>query len=203
MSTLSGDDYGHLVYLVLLGTLVGAGIFSMRGSFGPAMKSLGLWALIFVGISAVWTYQDDLLRIGSTVTGGLIPGRPVDNGDGTIALIRDGTGHFSARGEIDGEPVAFLVDTGASSIVLTYDDAERLGLRPDTLAFNTITRTANGEGRAARLRLDDVSVGSIRRQRIEALIAEPGALDGNLLGMSFLSTLSSFSFSGNRLTMVD
>lgn len=203
MNGLSGDDYAHLVYLALLGALVGAGIFSVRGRLGPTMKSLAIWAMIFIGLSAAWTYQDDLMRIGSTITGGLIPGRPVDNGNGTIALIRDDTGHFSARGEINGNAVNFLVDTGASSVVLTYEDAQRLGFQPETLAFTTITRTANGEGRAARLRLDEIAVGSIRRYRIEALIAEPGALDGNLLGMSFLSTLSAFSFSGNRLTMTD
>ena len=93
--------------------------------------------------------------------------------------------------------------TGASAVVLTQSDAERIGLATDALDYSVPVSTANGTGRAATVTLDRVEVGGIVRNNIRAFVAERGALDGSLLGMTFLSTLSRYSVTGDKLELAD
>ena len=94
-----------------------------------------------------------------------------------------------------------IVDTGASSIVLTPEDARAAGIDVDEMTFRVPVLTANGRTMAARIWLEDVAIGPRDRTRVEALIAQPGALSQSLLGMSFLSRLRSYEFSGDYLTL--
>jgi aspartyl protease family protein len=96
-------------------------------------------------------------------------------------------GHFAAEGRIDGRPVVFMVDTGASQIALRASDAARLGYRPRPQDYTVRVGTANGEGRAARIELGRVEVGEIMVRDVTALVVSDEALGVNLLGMSFLS----------------
>ncbi|ODR98457.1 hypothetical protein AUC68_08470 [Methyloceanibacter methanicus] len=110
-------------------------------------------------------------------------------------------GHFTAKVEVNGMPVSMIVDTGASSIVLTPEDAQAAGIDVDEMTFRVPVLTANGRTMAARIWLEDVAIGPLDRTRVEALIAQPGALSQSLLGMSFLSRLRSYEFSGDFLTL--
>jgi aspartyl protease family protein len=96
-------------------------------------------------------------------------------------------GHFAVDARIDGRPVAFLVDTGASQVTLRASDAARLGLHPSPRDYSVKVVTANGEGRAAPVQLSMVEVGDITVRNVSALVAPDEALGVNLLGMSFLS----------------
>jgi aspartyl protease family protein len=101
-------------------------------------------------------------------------------------------GHFGARANIDGVAVDLLVDTGATSTVLSAEDARRIGIDPRSLDFAIPIATANGVARAARATVDEIGVGTIVRRRLPVLIAAPGALGQSLLGMNFIGTLSGF-----------
>jgi aspartyl protease family protein len=94
-----------------------------------------------------------------------------------------------------------MADTGATLVVLTFEDAERLALSPASLDFTGLAQTANGVSRIAPVTLDRVRVDGITLYDIQAAVAERGALSGNLLGMSFLSKLSSFEMKGDELVL--
>lgn len=121
---------------------------------------------------------------------------------GEVRLKADRRGHFVFTGDVDGRPLTFMADTGASIIALTYEDARRAGLSPATLDFSARVATANGTARVAPVVLSRVRVGSITLHNVQAAIAEKGALDVNLLGMSFLGRLDSFNLRGDELILI-
>ena len=115
-------------------------------------------------------------------------------------VLRAADGHYWADAMIDGKTVRIMVDTGASVVVLTPDDAGRLGLRPKPDDFSSTIITASGPARAAPVELRTVAVSGARVERVEALIVERG-LPHSLLGMSYLGRLSSFSATPAEITL--
>ncbi|SNZ20701.1 retropepsin-like aspartic protease family protein [Cohaesibacter gelatinilyticus] len=120
---------------------------------------------------------------------------------GRLRLKADSRGHFLTRARVNGRSVRVLVDTGASSVVLSYEDARKIGLNPRSSDFTIRVQTANGEGRAARVKLRTIELGGIREDNIEAMIAPKGTLQVSLLGMTFLKKLKRFELSRNRLIL--
>jgi aspartyl protease family protein len=109
----------------------------------------------------------------------------------TASVSKAADGHFWAEGLVDGSKVRFLVDTGCSSVALTPADAQRLGIDPAHLIYDTTVRTANGEALAARIKLASVSVAGARMSNVEAVVVGRG-LATSLLGMTYLGRLSRF-----------
>ena len=101
-------------------------------------------------------------------------------------------GHFVVRAEINGSHVKVLVDTGASAVALSYEDAGDIGLRPKNLDYNVPVSTANGIAKAARVMLDEVEVNGVKVSDVQGLVMPEGVMRGSLLGMSFLGKLKSF-----------
>ena len=110
---------------------------------------------------------------------------------------------FHVDADINGRSVPLLVDTGASVIAIDRDVAERLGIDPERLNYSSRVRTANGIARAAEVRLDSVRIGPIERRNVSAVVTEGPGIGISLLGMSFLGTLSSVDFRGDRLLLRD
>ena len=119
-----------------------------------------------------------------------------------VRLKADPRGHFVFEAAINDRPASFMADTGATLVVLTYEDAARLGLSPHRLDFTGLAQTANGTARVAPVTLDRVRVEDITVRDVPAVVAEKGALATNLLGMSFLSRLKSFQMQGSELILV-
>jgi aspartyl protease family protein len=206
-ATLRGEDTGYLIYYAAFAALVGSGILASRHDLGKAVRQLGLWALILLGLVTAYVYRDDAQQVASRVTAGLIPGRAAsevdENGFNTVVLYKAQGGHFLTDTMVDGSPISMMVDTGATTIALSYEDAERAGLNPQNLDFNSTVLTANGPARSATVTIPQLSVGGITRTNLKAGVAERGKLDRSLLGMNFLSTLSAVSFSGDELRLRD
>jgi len=206
-SNLDGDDGMQLVYYGALILLISSGIFAAQRNMGEAFRNLAIWALIILGLVTAYLYRNDVQDVASRVTAGLVPGRAAtivdENGFNTVVLYKAQNGHYQAETIIDGAPISMMVDTGASSIALSFDDAERAGLKPQNLDFSATVMTANGPARTAYVTLAEVSIGGIKRTNIRAGIAERGKLEQSLLGMSFLDTLSSVSFAGDELKLRD
>lgn len=118
-------------------------------------------------------------------------------------LKADSSGHYFAKADINGTTIPVLVDTGASGVALSYEDAEKVGLRPHGLDYDTPISTANGMVKAARVKLRRVEVDNVRVRDVEGLVLPEGALRGSLLGMSFLSRLSSFRIENGVLYLKD
>ena len=117
-----------------------------------------------------------------------------------ITLRKQPDGHFYVQAEINGYPINFLVDSGATNVVLTQADAETAGLRPRTLRYSGRSQTANGVANFAPVRLRQVRVGQFVLHDMDATVID-SALGISLLGMGFLSELEGFNVVGDRLIM--
>ena len=118
-----------------------------------------------------------------------------------VNVARDG--HFYLDAVANGARLRMLFDTGATRVVIRAEDAPRLGIDPARLDYRLQTRTANGTGRAAPVILSTLTVGSITRRDVPAIVAHPGQLAENLLGQSFLARLPGYRQNGNQLVLLD
>jgi aspartyl protease family protein len=110
-------------------------------------------------------------------------------------------GHFVVKASINGNSISVVVDTGATAVALSYQDAERAGLRPRTLTYDQPVQTANGVTNAARVTLREVEIDSVRVDDVEGMVLPDGAFNGTLLGMSFLGRLRSFQMENGTLIL--
>jgi len=118
-------------------------------------------------------------------------------------LKADSRGHFIVQAEINGRDIWVMVDTGATAVALSYEDAKEAGLRPGSLDFNIPITTANGVGMAARVKLDRVEIDGVRVYDVDGMVLPEGALRGSLLGMSYLSRLRGFKVEDGVLYLED
>ncbi|HKL56154.1 MAG TPA: TIGR02281 family clan AA aspartic protease [Roseovarius sp.] len=186
-------DFANLTYLVILGSvLVLWFVVQNRDSIGKLMQQALIWVLIFVGAIAVVGLWDDIRQ---TV-------RPMQSvvSEDRIELPRAPDGHYYLTAQVNGEPIRFVVDTGASQIVLGQSDAERIGIDTGRLAYLGRAYTANGEVRTAPVRLNSVEVGPVRHEDVRAVVNE-GEMSGSLLGMSYLQRFSSIEITGGKLVL--
>jgi aspartyl protease family protein len=121
---------------------------------------------------------------------------------GNVVELNAGAyGHYKARARINGHPVDVLVDTGASYVALTYEDAERIGAFVSEKDFKYKSRTANGYARIAIVDIDRISIDGIEVRNVRASIHQPGSLHVTLLGMSFLSKLERAEMRNGRMIL--
>lgn len=201
---LTQMQFGQLIPLFILAVIFAAGAFSQRQRLGTIVGNFAIWAGLFVMILVGYTYREDLKDLAARVVGEFSPTSAIiDSENGTASFRRGLDGHFTVASTIDGAAIPLLFDTGASAVVLSYRDAARTGIPVESLSFTMPVMTANGTGRAALVTIDRIEVGGIARRNVRAFVAEDGALQGSLLGMTFLETLSRYSVAGDRLELVD
>jgi aspartyl protease family protein len=124
-------------------------------------------------------------------------------GGAQVELEAGDNGHYRTEAEINGRPINLMVDTGASMVVLTFEDAEAAGIFLNDSDFTHQASTANGIARIAPVKLDRVSIGDITVRNVEAAVSEQGKLSQTLLGMSFLSRVAHVEMSGGKLRLSD
>lgn len=191
---MAGDQIGQLVYLVILAAAIGGYfIAANRHQLGRVARHGALWGLIFVGVIAAAGLWSD---IRSTV----VPRQAVFAEDRRIEVPRAPDGHYYLTLQINGTPVRFVVDTGASDLVLTRRDAERVGLDHAQLSYLENARTANGVVQTARVRLGEVRLGPVVDENMRAVV-NGGEMDTSLLGMNYLQRYSRMEFTGDRLIL--
>jgi aspartyl protease family protein len=204
---LPREDFPRLAApLAILIFLMSGAVNLTAGKTGQALKALGIWAAIGLVLAGVYAYRAELGAVGDRVVEELQPGSvqtvtPGTGGRGAVVKIKKTEGHFVVKAKVNGRSVHMIVDTGASTVVLRSEDARRAGIQLNALAYTVPVETANGRAFAARVKLDKVSLGELTLDKVEALVTKPGALHQSLLGMSFLSRLHSYEFSGNQLVM--
>jgi aspartyl protease family protein len=131
------------------------------------------------------------------------PLTPASSGRRSVTIEANAYGHFHVNAEVAGKPIEFMTDTGATYVALSYEAALKLGIRPGALRFDGRSTTANGVARVASVTLDAVRIGDIVVRDVQAVVAEPGRMAQNLLGMSFIGRLSGFELTGTRLVMTE
>ena len=198
------DSFATLITgIVLLFMVFGATYALLYQRLGDTIRAAVFW-LAFIGLLALgYSYRFELQSIGERVLAELVPGFPATKqGSGhAVEIARAREGDFNIRVEVNGARIAMLVDTGASSVVLTADAAKAAGLPVELLKYDVPIETANGRGRAASVVIDRIAIGNILERRVPALVSAKGDLKTSLLGMSFLSRLESFEVRGERLVM--
>ncbi|MCH7542352.1 MAG: TIGR02281 family clan AA aspartic protease [Proteobacteria bacterium] len=195
------DGQVHVVYLVVLATMVGSAVLLGRGiGLKTALRNALSWIAIALVLILGYSFRHDIVAAKDRILAELLPYRAVETGPGTVAVRASAGGHFQIEATVDGVPIRFLVDTGASDVVLRPADARRLGYDLDRLRFSRIYRTANGTVRGAPVTLGEVTVGPIRLANVAASV-NGAEMSQSLLGMSFLNRLSAYEVRGDVLTL--
>ena len=193
------DNYLYVVGLVALLAMVSSGlIFVRRINLGEVIRNISIWTGLAVVLLLGFTYRSELTGIYYRVIGELVPGQAIILEGNTIILSASRDGHFYANGKANGKKLRFMIDTGASDVVLSPVDASRIGIDVEKLQFTKTYQTANGIGLGAPYRLNSLAIGSLEYAKFAVSINKSDMVT-SLLGMAFLERLQSFEFRGSKL----
>jgi aspartyl protease family protein len=195
------STFGSLAYKLALLVFLGGALFVIfRDRVTEAIMGATLWAVVGVILVVGYSYRYEVHQVADRVMAELMPGHVISHGR-SAEVARAGTGDFGVSAQINGARVHMVVDTGASSVVLTPEDAKAAGLPLALLNYTVSIETANGRARAAPVTLDRIALGELEERSVDALVVQPGQLRTSLLGMSFLNRLQSWQVTGDRLMM--
>lgn len=179
------------LYLIII--LVGAFIGAMLPSGSPAPRSSHAAAVSGSDIRSVSSRHSSSSPVAASAVTAPAMGGP------WTTLDRSANGHFFADAQVNGMTVHFLIDTGASGVALTAEDAQRVGLQFSRLEFTPVGSGASGEVRGKLVTLDRVSLGGRTIEGVDGVILEGGQM--SLLGQSFLSQMGTIEISGDRMVI--
>ncbi|TRW98132.1 TIGR02281 family clan AA aspartic protease [Paracoccus sp. M683] len=191
MGDLLPDDWASLIYYGLLILFIGGALLvEFSGRAGQALRMAALWAIIFAGaifLAGMWQDWNAPRQMVSE--------------DGTrIEVPMDSSGHFLLTAEANGETLRLVFDTGASSIALSPDDARRIGIDPDDLAYVGLAETANGTVETAPVTINRFVLGDFVDENVPAVVIRAD-IRGSLLGMSYLRRFARVGFEGDLLVL--
>lgn len=197
---MAESDTASLIYGLLLLVLVGSALVSRTLPIGQTLKMALGWVGIFALIFLVVSFRPELKMIWQRVMGELgLGGEPAIIGAATT-LRKGEDGHFWVTAQVNGAPVRFMVDSGASYTALSVDAARNAGVKPDALSMKTVLQTANGMVEADRGTIGDLKVGSLA-MKDHAVVVSSAFGNTNVLGMNFLSALESWRVEGDSMIL--
>lgn len=190
-------DYSYLVRgLIIIVIFGGAAVLWSNITIKRFLQIAGVWALVVGATSLVYLYKSDInARFMSVID----PSGINSTEDGLI-VHRSKDGHFWLRAYANDVPIRMMVDTGASNIVLSPEDANRIGLNLDDLNFSGIADTANGQVTYARTKIEEITFGDARFNNVPVTV-NGSEMRGSLLGLSVLNEFSSIEFRGDMLIL--
>jgi aspartyl protease family protein len=201
ISNLLRHDVGSLVLKIALVVFAGGLVLVLfREKLSKALEATLFWAVVGLLLVVGYSYRLELRDVADRVIAELMPGHVAGHGR-NVEVVRGHSGDFAVNAHINGARVPMVLDTGASSVVLTQEAARAAGLPIEVLNYTVNVDTANGRTRAAPVTLDRLAVGGLLERSVPALVAQPGQLKNNLLGMTFLNRLESWEVRGDRLRM--
>jgi aspartyl protease family protein len=168
------------------------------------MRNVMIFAAVIAGLGTVMAQMADRMSpvLAHTIERSPAPAVDMAASVGrTLNIPRDARGHFETEGRINGQPIDFMVDTGASTIALNETSAASFGLRPSPGDYKVSVSTANGTVKAARTQIDMVDLGGLVVRDVDALVLPDDALSENLLGLSFLSRLKRFEYANGTMVL--
>jgi len=196
------DQAPRFVYLVVLLVVLGAGALwgLRRRDLGRNMRHAIVWLLIGAVFFVGYSFRDEARWVLDRVSGDLTPERGY-GATPTEISFRAGPGHhFSVEAAVDGIPIVFTVDTGATEVVLSQEDARRIGLDTSILEYTRPYQTANGVVMGAPILLRRVAVGPVVVENVKASV-NSAPMEGSLLGMTFLSRTGGYRVAGDTFTL--
>ncbi len=190
---MTTDQIMQLSYLVLLAAAIGGSmIVAGRNNLGKMAQQAAIWALIFVGVIGAYGLWGD---ISQTVNP-----RQTALSDGSIAMPRGQGGHYFVDIAVNDTPVRFVVDTGATHVVLSERDARRVGIDLESLTYSGLAATANGMVRTAPVTLERMTLGGITDGPVQAVV-NGGEMEESLLGMSYLGLYDRIEISNDTMVL--
>ncbi len=176
-----------------------AGLWRAR-SIRPTrlLRHGALWLGIIAVLALGYAYREEIAEVPQRLAIAFGTGRPVVTAPHELVISQDGEGVFQVVGQVNGQPVRFMIDTGASETVLAPQDAQRLGVDVSGLSFDVLSETANGKGYGAPYLARTLEVGPIRLTGFKMEINK-APMSSSLLGLSFLRRLDSFEIRGGKL----
>ena len=183
-------SFGYLAVLLL--AVGGWWVASNRPSIGKTLQMALVWGMIFMGGMAIYGLWNDISNEYYSAQ--------IISSDGEITIPRASDGHYYVKAKINGVDINFLVDTGASDLVLTREDAEKVGIKVENLPFLGSANTANGTVPIAYTRLAEVRLGSYLDRAVSASI-NGGEMLKSLLGMSYLGLYDRIEILSDRLVL--
>ena len=191
---MENNDFVKLLYLSILIAVILASILMTRsGEFGKLARQAGVWLLIFMAVVAAVAGWEDIRQAGPTTL--------VQNEEsGQIIIPKHNDGHFRLELTVNGKKIEFLIDTGASEIVLNQQDAKTLGFNEKDLEYWAYANTANGRVRLAPVRLNTISLGGYSEKNVKATVNE-GEMRASLLGMSYLNKFNAIEIKQNQMIL--
>jgi len=200
-AALAEADFGSLAQKIVLLVIIGAFVLMLfRERFAQALTAALFWVVLALVLVVGYSYRIELREVADRVMAELMPGHVITRGR-TVEVARAAGGDFAVTAQINAARISMVLDTGASSVVLTREDAKAAGLPLEVLAYTVAIDTANGRTMAAPVTLERVAIGGLTEHSIAALVAQPGQLKTSLLGMSFLNRLQSWEVRGDRLLL--
>ncbi|MEM7490416.1 MAG: TIGR02281 family clan AA aspartic protease [Pseudomonadota bacterium] len=194
---MTEDDLMRLVYLSILLAVIGAGVLlSYRGRMGQMLQQAAIWFFIFLGGVVVYGFWEEISDIAVPRQAVMVDGEAM-----AVEVPRSRDGHYHMVLEINGTPVRFIVDTGATDLVLTQQDAEAAGLDVENLRFFGRAFTANGTVETADVRLDTVALGELVDEDVRAVV-NGGEMTQSLLGMSYLQHWGRIEIENDTLRLI-
>jgi aspartyl protease family protein len=198
---LARHDFARLAAQVAIGVMIGSLVLVLFWHrLAEALQAALFWVVLGLLLAVAYTFRGELRELGDRLLADLVPGRPVQIGR-AVEIARGRGGEFLVSTQVNDARIGMVLDTGASSVVLTPDAAKAAGLPLEVLSYSVTIETANGRARAAPVMLDRVAVGSIVERSVPALVAQPGQLRVSLLGMSFLNRLASWEVRNDHLML--
>ncbi len=193
------NQTGSLIYLVLLVVLVASSLFVRRLPFGQTIRMMLAWALIFITLFVVFTYRAEFALTWERVKAEA-GSEPSVSADGSVRLQKSPDGHFHVSADVNGQPISFLIDSGATTTAISGETARRVGVQAPQMAFPVIVQTANGSVAMQRARLTRLVIGPIVREDFPVLVSDQLG-STNLLGMNFLSSLRGWRIEGDVMVL--
>lgn len=189
------DEVPRAIYLVLLIMLVASSLAVRRLPVGQVAKMTLAWVAIFGALFALVAFRHEFSALGQRLRSEAT-GTPMVSSE-EIRIPQSEDGHFWVEASVNGHKARFLVDSGASFTTVSVATARAAGLEPDLRV--DMVETANGTVLMKKARSDSLAVGSIERTGLSVSINERA--ETNVLGMNFLSSLTSWRVEGNYLVL--
>ena len=191
---MTSDNIFQLVYFVILLLAIGGSMITLyRGQVGRMIRQFLIWVAICAAL--VIGYENKHL-----FEGWLLPETQSVDQQGNVTLLRNAQGYFQVRALVNDAPVDFVIDTGASLIVLSQADATSAGFDVDTLRYDGVASTANGEVRFAQVLLDSFAIGESVDVGVGASV-NAGELSTSLLGLAYLDRFSRIVIEADRMIL--
>jgi len=195
------SDYQNFIYLALLLVLLVSSLLSRRDlDFKKVLKYLAAWAAIGFVVVALYAYRFEFADFKSRIVGELNPTKARISKEGELVINLAQDGHFYLDTKINGAPIRFMIDTGASDITLSLADAKKIGINVKNLNFNKAYQTANGKSWGAFVALEEIEVANVKFINVGASVNN-APMGVSLLGMSFLRQFKKYEFYQDRLIL--